>query len=81
MQAQSQGHYTIDRLKERRRKRKRSTILLERTRKRHRQSDKHWNCFKGKAGETSENSNTLFYKDFSLDSVKTCLTSSTCLSY
>ena len=53
--AQSQGHHTIDRLGgERRRKRKRSTIFLERTRKGHRQSDQHWNCFKGNTGETPE---------------------------
>ena len=26
-------------------------LLLERTRKGHRQSDKHWNCFKGNTGE------------------------------
>ena len=37
--------------RERRRKRKRSTIFLERTRKGHRQSDQHWNCFKGNIGE------------------------------
>ena len=37
---------------ERRRKRKRSTIFLERTRKgHHRQWDQHWNCFKGNIGE------------------------------
>ena len=27
---------------------------LERTRECHRQSDEHWNCFKGDVGETSE---------------------------
>ena len=36
---------------ERRGKRKRYTIFLERTREGHRQSDKHWNCFKGNVGE------------------------------
>ena len=30
---------------ERRRKRKRFAIFLERTREGHRQSDQHWNCF------------------------------------
>ena len=35
-------------------KRKLSTIFFERRRKRHCQSDEHWNCFKGKVGETSE---------------------------
>ena len=30
------------------------TIFLERTREGHRQSDEHWNCFKGNIGETSE---------------------------
>ena len=39
---------------QRRGKRKRYTILLERTREGHRQSDEHWNYFKGKFGETSE---------------------------
>ena len=29
-------------------------IFLERTREGHRQSDEHWNCFKGNVGETSE---------------------------
>ena len=28
--------------------------LLVRTRDGHRQSDKHWNCFKGTVGETAE---------------------------
>ena len=37
---------------ERRRKRKRSTIFLERTRNGHRQSDQHWNCCKGNIGDT-----------------------------
>ena len=39
---------------ERRGKRKRETIFLERTRDDHRQSDEHWNRFKGNNGETSE---------------------------
>ena len=39
---------------ERRGKRKRSTIFLERTREGHRESDEHWNRFKGTVGETSE---------------------------
>ena len=38
---------------ERREKRKRSTIFLERTREGYRQSDKHWNYFKSNVGETS----------------------------
>ena len=29
-------------------------IFLERTREGHRQSDEHWNRFKGKVGKTSE---------------------------
>ena len=39
---------------ERRGKRKRQTIFLERTREGHRQSDENWNRFKGDFGETSE---------------------------
>ena len=39
---------------ERRGKRKRQTIFLKRTREGHRQSDEHWNRFKGDVGETSE---------------------------
>ena len=39
---------------ERRGKRKRYTTLLERMREGRRQSDEHWNYFKGKFGETSE---------------------------
>ena len=39
---------------ERRGKRKRSTIFLERTREGQRQSDERWNRFKGNVGETSE---------------------------
>ena len=39
---------------ERRGMKKRSTIFLERTREGHRQSDEHWNRFKGNVGETSE---------------------------
>ena len=39
---------------ERRWKRKRYTIFLERTREGHRQSGEHWNRFKGTVGETSE---------------------------
>ena len=43
-----------DRLQARRlRKKKRSTIFLERTRKGHRQSGEHRNCFKGHAGDAS----------------------------
>ena len=37
-----------------RRKRKRSTILLERKRKGHLQSDQHWNCFKDNIRDTPE---------------------------
>ena len=40
--------------RERPRKGKRSMIFLERMREGHHQSDKHWNCFKGKNGKTSE---------------------------
>ena len=56
MRAQSQGHHTIDRLKERgvERGSARRSSVLERTREGHRQSDEHWNRFKGDAGETSE---------------------------
>ena len=53
MRAQSQGHHTIDRLEERgvgRGSARRSSVL-ERTREGHRQSDEHWNRFKGDAGE------------------------------
>ena len=39
---------------ERRGKRKRSLIFLERTRKEYCQSDEHWDCFKRNAGESSE---------------------------
>ena len=35
-------------------RRKRETIFLEGTREDHRQSDEHWNRFKGNVGETSE---------------------------
>ena len=53
--AQSQGHHTIDRLEERgveRGSARRSSF--DRTREGHRQSDEHWNCFKGKVEETPE---------------------------
>ena len=55
LRAQSQGHHTTDRLEERgveRGSARRSS--LKRTRERHRQSDEHWNRFKGHVGETSE---------------------------
>ena len=39
---------------ERRWKRKRYTVFLERTREGHRHSDEHWNRFKGNVGESSE---------------------------
>ena len=39
---------------ERRGKRKRSTIFLEMTREGHRQSDEHWNCFRGSVGKIEE---------------------------
>ena len=39
---------------ERRGKRKRETIFLERTTDDHRQWDEHWNCFKGNVGGISE---------------------------
>ena len=35
-------------------KRKRQKNFLERTREVHRQSDEHWNCFKGNFGDTFE---------------------------
>ena len=38
---------------ERRGKKQRWTIFLERTRERHHQSNEHWNCFKGNVGETT----------------------------
>ena len=39
---------------ERRRKKTRSTIFIERTREGHCQSDQHWNCLKSNAEVTSE---------------------------
>ena len=57
LRAQSQGHHTIDRLEERgvERGSARLTIFLWKDeREGHRQSDEHWNRFKGNAGETSE---------------------------
>ena len=47
LRAQSQGHYTIDRLEE-------ETIFLERTREGHRQSEEHSNHFKGDVWENWE---------------------------
>ena len=41
---QSQEHHSIDRLEERG---DRSTIILDRTRESHLQSNQHWNCSKG----------------------------------
>ena len=53
--AQSQGHHTIDRLEERGVERGGAgRSSFERTREGHRQSDEHWNRFKGNVGETSE---------------------------
>ena len=55
LRAQSQGYHTIDRPEERGAERgsaRRSS--LKRTREGHRQSDEHWNCFKGNVGEPSE---------------------------
>ena len=55
LRAQKKGHHTIDRLDERGVERDRgATIFLERTREGHRQSDEHWNSFKGNVGEISE---------------------------
>ena len=55
LQAQSQGHHTIDRLEERGVERGSARrFFLERTREGHRQSDEHWNRFKDNAGENSE---------------------------
>ena len=41
----------LPRKDEKRGKRKRLTIFLERTRDGHRRSDEHWNCFKGNVGK------------------------------
>ena len=48
--------YTIDCLEEREALKKEALndLFLERTREGHRQSDEHWNRFKGNVGETSE---------------------------
>ena len=54
LRAQSQGHHTIDRLEEREawkeESARRSFLKIEG----YRQSDEHWNCFKGNVGETYE---------------------------
>ena len=53
--AQSRGHRTIDRLDERSMERvstRWSSLEGRGIRDGHRQSDKHWNCFKGNTGET-----------------------------
>ena len=55
LRAQSIGHNTIDRLEERgveRGSARRSSF--QRTREGHRQSDEHWNCFKGDVEESCE---------------------------
>ena len=55
LRSQSQGHNAICRLEERdveRGSARRSSF--ERTREGHRQSDEHWNHFKGNVGDTSE---------------------------
>ena len=44
---------------ERHENRKHEMIFLERTREGHRQSDEHWNRFKGNVGETSERRGVL----------------------
>ena len=50
---------------ERCRKRKHSAIFFERTKKSHRQSEEHWNCFKDNVGQTSETrSETAYRMDF-----------------
>ena len=55
LRAQSQGHHTIDRLEERGMERGNAgRSSLKRTREGHRQSDGHWNHFKGNVGDTSE---------------------------
>ena len=46
---------------ERRRTRKRSTLFLKRTWKDHRQSDQHWNYFKGYTGETQRETGWSVY--------------------
>ena len=57
--------HTIDRLEKKGiDKRKRSTIFpdFQKTREGHRQSDEHWNRFKGNAGETSERERQVSWK-------------------
>ena len=55
LRAQSQGHHITDHLQERRVERgSAGRPSLKRTREGHRQSDEHWNCFKGNGGKTSE---------------------------
>ena len=54
LQAQSQGHHAIDRLEERGVERGSARRSSLKEREGHRQSDEHWNCFKGNVGETSE---------------------------
>ena len=59
LRAQSQGHQTIDRLEESGVKRRSSQRSSLKGRERgggggHRQSDEHWNCFKGDVRVTSK---------------------------
>ena len=51
IQAQSQGHQTIDRLEERGVERGSARRSSLRTREGHRQSDEHWNRFKDNVGK------------------------------
>ena len=54
LRVQSQGHHTIYRLEKRGVERGSARNADERTRGGHRQSDEHWNCFKGNVEETSK---------------------------
>ena len=51
LQAQDQGHHTIDRMGEEGVERGSPEDFSLKARKGHRQSDQHWNCFKGNVGE------------------------------
>ena len=54
LQSQSQGHHAIDRPEGRGVERGSARRSSLKEREGHRQSDEHWNCFKGNVGETSE---------------------------
>ena len=53
LQAQSQGHHTVDRVEERGVERGSTRRSSLKGREKVIQSDEHWNCFKGNAGGTS----------------------------